>query len=92
MICPAETVNFLSGPGKGVRLIKLGQDDRLLGFHASTGDRDLMVVETNRGAEENISTGRYEPTGRGGRGREIKKQGHFVRVVPREVAPPDPLS
>jgi hypothetical protein len=50
------------------------------------------VVETNRGAEENISTGRYEPTGRGGRGREIKKQGHFVRVVPREVAPPDPLS
>ena len=30
MVCPAAEVNFLSGPGKGVLLIKLGKDDRLL--------------------------------------------------------------
>ena len=46
-----DEINFLSGPGRGVILIKLQkEDDRLLGFIASTGDRDLMNVETTRGA------------------------------------------
>ena len=49
-------------------LIKLGGDDRVLGFIASTGDRDLMTVETTRGAEQTISTAKYETTGRGGKG------------------------
>ena len=40
-------MNFLSGPGRGVILIKLGKDeDQVLGFLASTGDRDLLTVET----------------------------------------------
>ena len=46
MLCRADEVNFLSGPGKGVILIKLGDEDRVLGFIASTGDRDLLTVET----------------------------------------------
>ena len=50
LVCAAAEVNFLSGPGKGVLLIKLAKDDRLLGFLASRGDRDLLTVETNRGA------------------------------------------
>ncbi len=32
------------------------EDDRVLGFLASTGDRDIMRVETSRGAEQTIST------------------------------------
>ena len=40
----------------------------MLGFIASTGDRDLLTVETSRGAEQTISTTKYEVTGRGGRG------------------------
>lgn len=91
MLCPAASVNFLSGPGKGVRLIKVAADDHVLGFMASRGDRDLMVVETNRGAEKNISTAKYEVTGRGGRGREIQKNGHFTAIRERPVEPPQPL-
>ena len=49
MLCKADEVNYLSGPGKGVILIKLGDDDRVLGAIASTGDRDLLTVETTRG-------------------------------------------
>ncbi len=57
MLCKVEEINFLAGPGRGVILIKLQKDDdRLLGFIASTGDRDLMTVETTRGAEQTIST------------------------------------
>ena len=76
MLTKAEEVNFLSGPGRGVILIKLDQKtDRVLGFIASTGDRDLMTVETTRGAEQTISTTKYEVTGRGGKGRELDERG-----------------
>jgi len=89
MLCPCDEVNLLSGAGKGVLLIKLAADDRLLGLIASTGDRDLLVVETNRGAKKNISTAKYEVTGRGGKGREIQKNGYFTGVEEREVEVPE---
>jgi DNA gyrase subunit A len=90
LLCKADEVNFLSGPGKGVILIKLAsKDDRVLGFIASTGDRDLMTVETSRGAEQTISTAKYEVTGRGGKGRELLQRGQFTRIVwPTPEAPP----
>jgi len=89
MLCKVEEVNFLGGPGKGVILIKLQkEDDRLLGFIVSTGDRDLLTVETTRGAEQTISTAKYEVTGRGGKGRELLQRGQFTRVVPRPVETP----
>ena len=55
--------------------------DRVLGFIASTGDRDLMTVETSRGAEQTISTAKYEVTGRGGKGRELLQRGQFTKIV-----------
>ncbi len=89
MLCSLDEVNFLSGPGRGVILIKLQPaEDRLLGFIASTGDRDLMTVETTRGAEQTISTAKYEVTSRGGKGRELLQRGQFVRVVPPPVDVP----
>ena len=73
----------------GYVLIKLGNDDRVLGFIASTGDRELLTVETTRGAEQTISTAKYEVTGRGGKGRELLQRGQFTRIVwPLPDAPP----
>jgi DNA gyrase subunit A len=93
MLCKVEEINFLSGPGKGVILIKLKPDeDRVLGFIASTGDRDLLTVETSRGAEQTISTTKYEVTGRGGRGRELLQRGQFTRIVPVDLAAPAALA
>ncbi|MEO7192290.1 MAG: DNA topoisomerase IV subunit A [Vicinamibacterales bacterium] len=92
MLCNVEEVNFLSGPGRGVILIKVQPDsDRVLGFIASTGDRDLLTVETTRGAEQTISTTKYEVTGRGGKGRELLQRGQFTRVVPPPLEPPEPV-
>ena len=93
LLCRADEVNYLSGPGKGVILIKLTEkDDRVLGFVASTGERDLLRVETSRGGEQTISTAKYEVTGRGGKGRELLQRGQFTRVIPNEVENPQPLA
>lgn len=93
LLCRVDEVNFLSGPGKGVILIKLAsEDDRVLGFIASTGDRDLLTVETSRGAEQTISTAKYEISGRGGKGRELLQRGQFTRVVPPVPDAPTPIS
>ena len=81
VVCPAADVNYLSGPGKGVMLIKLAKTDQLLGFKASTGERDLLTVETNRGAQKNISTAKYRVTSRGGRGIEVQKNGKIAKII-----------
>ena len=89
MLCPASEINFLSGPGKGVILVKIPRGtDRVLGFVASTGDRDLLTVETNRGASQTVSTAKYAVTGRGGKGRELLQRGQFTRVVKPGVVVP----
>ena len=85
-------MNFLAGPGKGVMLIKLGREDRILGFIASTGDRDLLTVETTRGAEQTISTAKYGVTGRGGKGRELLQRGQFTKILWPVPEAPAPLS
>jgi DNA gyrase subunit A len=89
ILCKVDEVNYLSGPGRGVILIKLQkEDDRLLGFIASVGDRDLLTVETTRGAEQTISTTKYEVVSRGGKGRELLQRGQFTKVVPQPVELP----
>ena len=89
MICEAEEVNYLSGAGKGVTLIRMAADDVVLGFKPSRGERDLMVVETNRGAKKNISTAKYRVTGRGGRGVEIQKNGQIDKIIDSDIEVPE---
>jgi len=92
MLTRVDEINYLSGPGKGVILVKLASDeDAVLGFRTATGDRDLLRVETSRGAEVTISLGKYDTTGRGGKGRELLQRGQFTRVIPADVENPQPL-
>lgn len=88
MLCAMGQVNYLVGPGKGVRLIKLPKEDRLLGFCASRGDRDVLEVFTGQGKRHTIGTARYGRTGRGGKGRKIMKRGKFALVANREIEVP----
>ena len=88
IVCPANEVTYLSGAGKGVRLIKVAKDDRLIGFKPSRGDRDVLTVETNRGAKKNISTVKYRTTARGGVGNEIQKNGRIKEIVHDPVPSP----
>ena len=49
-------------------------------------------VETTRGAEQTISTAKYEVTGRGGKGRELLQRGQFTRVIWAAPEAPAPLT
>ena len=86
LLCKADEVNFLAGPGKGVILIKLAEDDRVLGFIASSGDRDLLTVETSRGAEQTISTGKM----RGHQPRWQESRAAAAGSIPQESFRPLP--
>ncbi|MAE71643.1 MAG: DNA topoisomerase [Gemmatimonadetes bacterium] len=82
-----DEINILKGPGRGVRAIKLNDFDRVLGFNLSTKARDGLEVQTARGRTEIVRTTKYQPTRRGGKGREILKRGKLVscRFDPVEV-------
>jgi DNA gyrase subunit A len=90
LLCAVSEVNYLSGPGRGVTLMKLDEDDQLLGFRVARDDRETLVVMTGQGGEQRINTAKYEVTSRGGRGREVIKRGSLDRIVPElpEVPPP----
>jgi len=81
LLTTVDEVNYLSGPGKGVQLVKLAKDDRVIGSRIAEDDRDTLTVKTSMGGEQRINMGRYELTGRGGKGREIIKRGSITSVI-----------
>ncbi len=92
MICKANEINFLSGPGKGVLLIKLDKADKLLAAITSTGERDTLTVKMSTGGEQRLNTGRYKVVGRGGKGHEFVSRGQVTEVLRDPVAAPQVLS
>jgi DNA gyrase subunit A len=75
--CAAHEVPILSGAGKGVQLIKLAGDDKVLGF--SVGEP--LRVETDKGDVLDVAT-LADMAGRGGKGREVLKRGRLMRYLP----------
>ncbi len=91
LLCGVTEVNYLAGPGKGVLLMKLGEDDALLAAKAARDEKEAVVVKTSMGGEQRINMGRYEKTGRGGKGREVITRGSFTEVVREAPTPPAPF-
>jgi DNA gyrase subunit A len=91
LLCRADEINFLSGPGKGVLLIKLDKTDRLVGVITAVDDRDTLTVKTSMGGEQRLNTGRYKITGRGGKGHEFVSRGQIVEVLYAPVGAPPAL-
>jgi DNA gyrase subunit A len=91
LLCQTGEINFLSGPGKGVLLIKLDKGDRLMGVITATDPRDTLTVKTSMGGEQRLNTGRYKVTGRGGKGHEFVSRGQIVEVIYEPVPAPAPL-
>jgi DNA gyrase subunit A len=92
LLCTVDEVSYLSGPGKGVQLVKLDDDDAVLGMKAVKDAADPLVLETSLGGEKRLTRGDYELTARGGKGKEALKRGKFVRVVIETPKAPESLS
>ena len=91
LLCKVDDINFLSGPGKGVLLIKLEKGDRVIAAITATDDRDTLTVKTSMGGEQRLNTARYKVTGRGGKGHEFVSRGQIVEVLPNAVSAPGAL-
>ncbi len=77
---PIDEINILSGVGKGVIGIKLGDGDTCLGGALVRNQNDAMIVETSGGKQMEFY-GSREMSSRGGKGFEAVKRTSFVRVV-----------
>ncbi|HJL31063.1 MAG TPA: DNA topoisomerase IV subunit A [Polyangiaceae bacterium LLY-WYZ-15_(1-7)] len=88
LICEAEEVSLLAGPGKGVMLIKLGKGDMVIAAQLLKSDSDALVVQRDGGSDYRISTRKYQVVSRGGKGNEMFKRGVVSGMVYQEPTLP----
>ena len=77
---------LLAGPGKGVRLIKLEEGDAVVGAQLLQKSSDMLLAEKESGTEFKISTDKYKPVSRGGKGHALFQRGSIAKVI---VPPPE---
>ncbi|MBL8939738.1 MAG: DNA topoisomerase, partial [Archangium sp.] len=82
LVCKANEVNELAGPGKGVTVIKVQPDDEVAAFLCTARKDESLSLETGKGRTLTLSPGKYEVTSRAGKGREMSKK-DFVKTVVR---------
>ncbi len=81
LVCKVIEVNELAGPGRGVTVIKTADDDQVMTFLCTSKKDAEVVLETAKGKTLKFSPGRYEVTGRGGKGREMSKKDEIKTVT-----------
>ena len=81
LIFPVDQITVVRTAAKGVIAMRLGNDDRVVGFALATAAREGLTVETTRGRQETIRTTKYEVSNRGNKGRSIVKRDGIKRVV-----------
>lgn len=92
LLCHADEVVLLSGAGRGVRVIKLEKEDRVLGFRILTEETDQLVLLKEDGSKLALSPKKYQVVSRGGKGHAMFKRGILSGVEPPEVQLPDFLT
>jgi DNA gyrase subunit A len=85
LCCNSQEVSLLGGPGLGVILIKLDDDDEVVA--ALPGGQELQVEKATGGTQKVSGKGQKTVT-RGGKGIELWKRGAVKRVIlPEPVVP-----
>ncbi|MDI3283997.1 DNA topoisomerase (ATP-hydrolyzing) [Polyangium sp. 15x6] len=83
---PVEEIGVLSGAGKGAIVMKLDENERVIG--AMLDDRDVIQAETEKGKVANLVPDSVLGA-RGEFGRQVfAKKDRVVRIVPPPVATP----
>ena len=90
LVTKAKEVNELAGPGRGVRVIKVQQGDKLIGFLCTSDKKAELPLETAKGRKLELTV--REPSTRGGKGRQLVRKdavkplptGPVVQSLPAE--------
>jgi DNA gyrase subunit A len=83
LLCYADEVAELAGPGRGVTVIKVQEGDGVVGFGVAEGEpEEVVFAETEGGKKIAVGPGHDEVVSRGGKGRQIAKRTRIVRVLP----------
>ncbi len=88
LLCKAEDVAQLAGPGRGVIVLKLDPKDTLVGFKLLCSREDRLVLLKESGGTLPITLRKYQVVGRGGKGHALIKRGRFSGMEPAEVSMP----
>jgi DNA gyrase subunit A len=84
LLCKADEIAKLEGPGRGVTVIKTEDDDVVIGFIAGVKSDQLIVETEKSGKRFELAADPKQVKGRGGKGHQIIKRAQLA-VVPRPV-------
>ncbi|HET6281494.1 MAG TPA: DNA topoisomerase IV subunit A [Polyangia bacterium] len=92
LLCKADELPELANPGRGVTVIKVGEDDEVVGFGVGRPkEKDVLIAELDSGKKIPIGPGRYHVTGRAGRGHALARKATVAKVSLPEAPPPATL-
>ena len=85
LLCQAEDVAQLAGPGRGVIVVKLDPKDTLIGFKLLCAKDDRLVLLKESGGPLSLTLRKYQVVGRGGKGHALFKRGRLSGMEPAAI-------
>jgi DNA gyrase subunit A len=80
LLCKADEIAKLEGPGRGVTVIKTEDDDVVIGFIAGVKSDQLVVAAEKSGKRFELAADPKQVQARGGKGHQIIKRAQLVAV------------
>jgi DNA gyrase subunit A len=81
-----EDVPILSGPGIGVKGIKMESADEVLGAKLLSRPSDTLRVTNSNGTTLSFGQMKYNVTSRGGKGVKTSQRNEFAAIVPEPIS------
>ena len=88
LLCQAEDVAQLAGPGRGVIVVKLDPKDAVIGFKLLCAKDDRLILVKEGGGTLPVTLRKYQVVGRGGKGHALFKRGRLTGMEPDELRIP----
>jgi DNA gyrase subunit A len=88
LLCKAEEVAQLAGPGRGVIVMKLDSKDTVVGYKLLCTKDDRLVLLKEGGGTLPVTLRKYQVVGRGGKGHALFKRGRLKGMAPTELSIP----
>jgi len=88
LLCKAEDVAQLAGPGRGVIVMKLDLKDTLVAFTLLSAKDDRLALIKEGGGTLSVTLRKYQVVGRGGKGHALFKRGRLSGMEPGDLIIP----